>query len=432
MAINAIIKLDKRNITKKGYPIKMFVVGYGRDQFLSLKNKRYSFEENWMDGLLRSHPDYRLLNSELINRESELLKEIDYCNDNNLTFQESLEVFRNGIVDKELKIALLEKQLRELKGDSGTMLFEFWDKFMDELKSEGKSTKAYDDARAQLSNYLIGQDIRINDITYEFLKKFKQYKYQNGCNDGGLATYLRKIKTVFLEAQKRDSLNIKPGNPFKGSIPETLTSENVELSRKEFKKFKKYEPSKFSSEVNKLKMLRKIQLWNFQVLIGGHDFIDLATLEWSNIKNGRIRFRRRKNRSKKGGGPLVDNIILPEALNIIQKYGTKNGKRVFAFIPDPKIETDYADYRKNFNRALRKISQDLEFEHIMKTKSPRYIFRTWAGEERCDFLSTKQVQGQTIPDVSMRYQSSLSNELVANVICKTIYQKKCKPKKKKK
>lgn len=411
MPIRATLKVYSYRKTKKGYPIKIYVTGYGKEKPIPLN--RFTEEKSISE--IKGN-----LKRKLAEREVNLMKEVDYCNDNNLSFSDSLEVISNGITDKTIQIAVLEEQLRKLKGDTGARLFDFWDEFKADLIAQGKSTKAYDDARSEFEKFT-GTNIRINDISYELLKKFKTKKYYDGAKDGGIATYLRKIKTVFLEAQRMESLGVKSGNPFKGVIPEAVGSKIVELSRDELNKIKEFEPSKFSSPKNAAVMIRRRDIWLFQLYIGGHDFIDVALLENSNIKNGRIRFRRYKNRSKKDGGPLVDNIIIPEAMAIIKKHGNKNG-RLFPFITDPHHETAYEGYRRNTNRALKKISEQCGLENVMKTKSPRYIFKTWAGEAQCDFLTTKQVQGQKIPDVSMRYQAALSHDLVDEVIRKTIYR----------
>ena len=58
-------------------------------------------------------------------------------------------------------------------------------------------------------------------------------------------------------------------------------------------------------------------------------------------------------------------------MEIINEYGTPNKDRVFSFIPDPKDEVSYAHYINNTRRALRKISEQLELNDIMLTKSPK-------------------------------------------------------------
>ena len=119
---------------------------------------------------------------------------------------------------------------------------------------------------------------------------------------------------------------------------------------------------------------------------------------------------------------MVDNLLLPEALDIIEKYGTKDKERVFAFIPDKEEqETGYAYYRENTNRALKKISEKQGLLDAMKSKSPRYIWRTWAGNTGLGILPIDQIQGRVPSGVSFRYQARLPYELVDEELKKVVY-----------
>lgn len=172
-----------------------------------------------------------------------------------------------------------------------------------------------------------------------------------------------------------------------------------------------YEPKKGSTERSKRLIKRNIDLFLFQFAIGGHDYADIARLEWSNIKNGRIRFKRFKNRNKPSGGNWVDNQLNPFALSVIEKYGRQNSKRIFAFIPDPADEFEYEIFRGLVGRSLRTISKNLEIE-TLKTKTPRYLFRTFAGNLFITDLVINQIQGHTPEGVSFRYQRALPYDIL--------------------
>jgi hypothetical protein len=403
--ISASIKLDKRTESKKGYPIKICVTGYAQRKWLTLG--MFCHIEQWNNGLSPKHPHYK----NVIQRQSQLLKEVEHCHNNRLTFHQSVDVISNGIQDKLTEIAILEKKLAALKQDAPqAQLFPFWDKRIQELTNEGKTVRGHLGAFKQFADFL-PDDFAINDITYELLMDFRNHKYSQNCNNGGIATYLKRLKTIYLEAQRRESLSIKQGNPFKGAIPETVTRENIKLSKEELTKLRQFVPNKNTSQDNAFIMMRRVYVWLFQLYIGGHDMVDVARLTDKNIKNGRITFKRYKNRNK--GGATVDNILIPEALEILNEFASDKG-RLFPFIP----LDNYEGYRKNTNRALNKISGQLELEHILRSKSPRYIFKQWATDKGCDFLATKQVQGQTVQDVSMRYLSGINTDLVDAVIFK--------------
>lgn len=411
MYTKATLTLDKRRATKKGYPIKILVRN-GKKKYIS--TPWYAYEDQWKgEGPTPKHPDYRLLKIEVAKRISRLNDEVLYCIEHGLDLEQSVEVIKNGVDDKQARIEILKRELRELQGETQTMLFEFWERFIDECSDKGLNTRALIDTKAQLEQYLINGDIPINDINYEFLSDFSRYKLKNGCNQGGLNHYLATFRRVYLAAQRYESLNIKSGNPFKGVIKKTRKKrEVVELTTDELEKWKSYVPHPSTKKANRYLAERRRDVWLFQFYIGGHDFVDVSLLTWKQYRNGRLKFRRYKNRQHKDGGPLVDNIVVPPAVDIIEKYGTKNNERMFAFLPHPENETTYRDYINNTRRTLRNISVRLELNDIMKTKSTRYIFKTWGDMLQVDERALRQIQGHEQLGVSARYGARIPDEVV--------------------
>ena len=173
MYTKATLTLDKRRATKKGYPVKILVRN-GKKKYIS--TPWYAYEDQWKgEGPTPKHPDYRLLKIEVAKRISRLNDEVLYCIEHGLDLEQSVEVIKNGINDKQARIEILKRELRELQGETQTMLFEFWGRFIDECSDKGLNTRALIDTKAQLEQYLINGDIPINDINYEFLSDFSRF-----------------------------------------------------------------------------------------------------------------------------------------------------------------------------------------------------------------------------------------------------------------
>lgn len=399
--MKASIILDLRRETKNGYPIKIVVY---KDKQHSIHLKEYSKSTHWNNGNVnKRHPEYRRLWRKLSKRALLLNEEVAYCNDNNLNLAECIKVIEKGFVSKE-----------------SVNVFEFWDVFVEEKKTAGLSTKAYEDVKTQLFNYWM-EDLPFNDITYEWLQGFINHKYENGCGNSGINFYLKTFGIVYREAQRRESLQVPVGNPFKGLRKKVVKKEMVKLSREKFKEILEWKPDKKNTPQNKLSLERRLAVWLFQFYIGGHDFNEVALLKWADIKRGRAKFSRHKNRNNTF--ILIDNLLLPEALAIIKKYGTKDDERVFGFIPDPLTrERSYNEYRNNTNRRLLKgISEELEINKLT-TKSVRYIFRTWAGEVEAGIIPTMQIQGHSLlKEMTFLYQGRLSNEVLDRNLKKIVY-----------
>ena len=262
--------------------------------------------------------------------------------------------------------------------------------------------------KKEIKNYLADVDTPINKITYEWLNDFINYKASGGTDQPGIMAYLRNLRSIYKEAQRRNSYNIKKDNPFLGLIKTIARKKALpELTDKEFLKIKNYEPIKNTRKTNLIKLKRNASIWLLQFLIGGHDYADIACLEWQNIKNGRLKFTRFKNRNKPSGNLLVDVKLYKLSKEIIEKYGDKSTSRIFSFIPHPS-ESNYNDFTGNINRSLASISKTLELSHTIKTKSTRYLFRSRAGELLIHDLIVMKIQGHKPKGVTFSYQGSIS------------------------
>ena len=210
-------------------------------------------------------------------------------------------------------------------------------------------------------------------------------------------------------------MNIKKDNPFsklrdfkRVKKDNELTVENL-IAMRDLQENEINTKSKFGPE-----WIRKIMdLYLFQFAIGGHDFIDIANLKWSNIKNERIVFKRYKNRFKKYEGEEINNKLSRFALNVIEKYGDKENERIFSFIPDP--ETDPKKYRY-FNTTVnistfKVIKKLIKTENAFTSKSTRYLFRTEAGNLLIDSYVIMKLQGHTPQGVTFGYQGALNHEV---------------------
>ncbi|MEM7487091.1 MAG: phage integrase SAM-like domain-containing protein [Bacteroidota bacterium] len=394
---NAYLILDKRSLTKKGHPIKIYISGKGQKTYIA--TRQYSDKKYWKNGkLLKGHPTYAYTQNRIRKMEIRTIERLSECDD--MSFNEAIEYVKGSS-----------------QKNKETMLFEFWDVLVPEKKKMGRSTTPFEATRKQLENYMLEDDIAINDIDYEFLQGFIAHKKSENCNEGGVNYYLKTLRTVYLEAQRRSSLNIKSGNPFTGLIKTGQRKPPVTLNKNQFLGLMAFEPNKSTTKANKEKMTRKRDLFLFQIYIGGHDFIEVANLRWEDIREGRIKFYRYKNSSR--NSIYVDNALLPKAKEIIKKYGTEDNERVFSFIPDPVNKNTYDHYRSNTNGALKVVADSIGVPRL-STKSPRYIFRSWAGEAEADILATMQIQGHKPGGMTFVYQGRLSDKLVDKTLKKVI------------
>ncbi|WP_281990565.1 phage integrase SAM-like domain-containing protein [Aquimarina aggregata] len=397
--VKAEIIIETRRKSAQGYAIKIRIYANRINKYISLKKYQKS-------KTLKVDP-------EIARRIARLDEEIIYCNKHNLSLEESIKIVHNGIPeDKELQIILLKQKLAELQEDSGIGLIEFFDIRIKELEGLGGSYQEYKNAKIQVVNFLAGEkDVLLNHIDYEWLQSFIRYKRKFGKGKGNVTFLLKTIRAVYKEAQRRESLNVKKGNPFLGLIKNNTTREVSDLTVEEIKRLFDYQPKKSSTKKSLFVSHRHINIFLFQFSIGGHDYADIANLRWSNIKDGRLKFKRYKNRNKPNGGERIDNKLSDFALFVIDKYGNKKHERIFSHIPSPD-SPNYVSKRQNAGQSLGRISDTLKLSEKLKTKTPRYLFRSFSGDLQINALTIMQLQGHKPEGVTYKYQRKLPYEVI--------------------
>lgn len=276
-----------------------------------------------------------------------------------------------------------------------------------ELESLGKNVDSFIGVKNILKQY-VGGEIAISELNYRFLKRFMVYKLNDGMTEGGVMSYLATIRSVYKEAQ-REGLVDRTLNPFLGLIKAVDPIEKKRPNVAHLEKLLNFQPKKGTTKANAFNIKRAVALWLFQFYIGGHDYVDVALLKRKNIVDGRVVFKRYKNRNRKSGGPEINNKLFPVALEILQHYGS-DGDRLFDFIPDPiNDHKAYINYRRNVNHTLDRVSKTLDIPKLT-TKTSRYVFRTIAGELLVHDLIVTLLQGHKNNSISYRYQGLISHK----------------------
>lgn len=408
--IRAELILDTRVKSKKGYPVKIRVY-----DDMSKKHKYIALK------IYQDNTELKL-DSFLRKKSSDLDEQINFCNENLYSIEESINVIKEGVPldDIDIEIELLEKRLELLRAKKGSKngigFIAFTKNLIKEREVLKRPTNSYTSIINAVSKFISPlDDIPINNITNEWIKKFDLFYKDLDSKDSTIQTYIKFIKTIFTEAQSRESLHIKKDNPFvklrsfKKSKTETQLRIDDLISMYKLGLSDIKTQSKFGNEHIK----RIIDIYLFQFAIGGHDLIDVANLKWHNIQNGRVVFKRYKNRFKKSEGEEISNKLCEFALSIIANYGDKTSKRLFSFLPDPEKDiVNYRYYNNTLNISTFKVVRKLiESENNFTSKSTRYLFRTTAGNLLINDLIIMKIQGHTPQGITFGYQGAINHEV---------------------
>lgn len=367
--VEARIIIDTRRKTDKGYPLKIRVYEKGgkTHRYISL-------------GQYQARKQLEFDNF-VFNKSKELAADLNHINRSGMTLARAVAYLKKG-------------SEKEIAGES---LFQVLREAIQKRVDSGSATQAFEAIFREIKNYT--KDIPLDQVDWRWVSEFITFKRRSGTGEGGISYYVRTASTVWNEAYK---MGLVKENPWRGHGIKRQRTSILELPTwEEIRKVKNYYPTNITQS-NLENTLKMRDLFIFQILIGGHYISDVATLE---VRKERFHFRRYKNRSKEMGGEVVSNMIHREAKIFLEFYGTD-------WIPHPDETYKFTKFRNNYNATLKRISKNLGIEPKLKSTTPRYLFRTAAGESRADELATMQLMGHKSQSISHGYQRKLPDEFI--------------------
>lgn len=233
-------------------------------------------------------------------------------------------------------------------------------------------------------------DLTFDEFTEEWLQNFEEYYTSRGTR---CYNYMVLLRALFNKAVKRKVADFKT-NPFKNPYTNPF---GYEFARLKKLKIGKTNPNRIK-DLSKSQLLQLVQytpvskkeeeyldIWWFSFYMFGVNLTDLAQLRKSDIKDGRWFYER----SKTGTGLKAGKPILPEALEIIEKYDTGD-KYIFPILNNGYDGDELTkvgrlrDYSGYIRKAAKRISKRLGFDGYFTYYSARYSSATLALNEGVD------------------------------------------------
>lgn len=338
--MNISISLDQSKLRKKGHPIVLSIFISKTDRAYPALNY-YSFSKDWdfqKNIPKKTHPQFNIISTYI--------------------YELNLKINKIQISDRK-KTA---KQIQNLILGNYECIYAFWEERIEEEKQllENKKIEVHSGGNAYVYKTCLSvwknfkATLLYEDITYDMLTRFKREKSET-CNAGGINYYIKTLRAIYNEAVKRGIYTPENSiSPFNNIM---------EVSSKTKDKF-------LSIDEMKIVFANKnehhfYQFFKLCFLLGGLDFIDIASLEKSHLKNGRLKFERFKGNTKE----QIDNFIFPEALEILKKFDNPESKFLL-----PIHQYSYKPYRDKSVRKMREFLEEIEITSYADSKTPRYSF----------------------------------------------------------
>lgn len=273
----------------------------------------------------------------------------------------------------QFTIGLLNARMH--RGLSSTMTAAIVSK-IEILREESKISTA-DIFTAVLNNLrkLTTKEIRYDDVTPMWLKRFEDFLRADGKNQTTIAIYLRAIRAIFNDAKKAGIIK-ESHYPFGRGKYEIQEGEGrkLALNLQQIGQIARYEDGTDTTAKYR-------DYWLFLYLCNGINVADFVKLKYDNIINGEIYYVRQKTEHRTRIRKEICVPISSPMQEIIDRWGnpSKKGNYIFPILRGDENEVERNNKTKYFtrsiNRRMQNIGKALGIDHI-STYTARHSFAT--------------------------------------------------------
>lgn len=389
------ISLDKRRQKKDGsYPIILRLSHFRKTTSISLGQsvpQEYWDEKNEkIKKAFSGTSSVSKLNNRLLKEKT---RAIDIVND----------LYEN----KKLNfLTVLQLKSRIVKTVSNDSFYEYSLRLVKELndaKHFGNANTYYAITKV-LKKFHDRNDLKFNDVNYDFLKRFESWHFSRGNSVNGLSAYMRTIRAIYNKAIKSGIIS-KDAYPFTNYKIKTAPTEKRAIDINSLK------------SILLLKLDEKDNLFHYRnyfltsYMLYGISFIDMAFLKLENIIDNRIKFQRRKT-----SRPYDIKVTsqLRELLSFYLKDKIKSDF-IFPIITRDTFELQYKDVlwaRKRYNKGLKEIARLCNIDERLTSYVSRHSFATQAMLQDVPLQAISTMLGHNRLTTTQIYLKSLPSDVL--------------------
>lgn len=401
MTSNAKVTLRKKPNNQGQYPLAIRITKNRQSNYMYIGHYielKYWDKKNKI--VRKSHPNSNRLNNLLISKLVEVNKML-------LELQSENNDISSSQIKKKINSSL-----------KNTSFFDVAQNYLDELEKNNKLSRlSSDKVRVKhVLNFTQSKQLTFQEINETFLKQFSSYLRSKSLSERSVINNLVVIRTLYNKAIKMQIVDRKlypfGADKIRIKFPET---NKVGLTIEEIQKIEGLEFLTLDE-----KHVRNV--WLFSFYLAGIRVADVLKIRWSDIYDGRIRYKMNKN-SKYLSLKLPSKIfailecyvddkkhesdfIFPE----MKKANFKNAKDIYA-------KTKTANW--NFNRHLLRIADKAGISKKLTMHIARHSFGNIAGDQIPIQMLQKLYRHSSIT-TTMSYQANFINEETDKALDKVV------------
>lgn len=368
---------------------------------------------------INCHPDLWDARNNTPSRKHPMHKDID------IYVGEKLNRIKKRIfqAENEGEDLTLESLIKNFKKDTpqNSLLSKYIEEVIERMKENGKieSANILHSTKKAWCRFFQREHFSFEDINYGSIRQFEDFCSMNGNMPNTIFLYLRTLKTAINNGIKAGVIPEKY-NPFKeisfAKYRRTKTQKRA-ISREELQKIEQLhlptEDPKYHS----------LNYFLFSYYTGGMNFIDMASLKWSNIQSSQLTYTRRKTNE------IINIPLVAPALEILLLYkgvtGDKISNYVFPILNESHTSPTSISNRLHkinglVNHDLREIGKMLGIQTKITTYVARHTFATVMKRNGVPVSIIGQALGHEDEKTTQVYLDSFNMDILQQAFNKLI------------
>lgn len=396
MDTSVTVSIDKRHQKKDGtYPL---VLRLGHKQSTTTILLRVNVLEKDWDAKKRIIKSSYKGTDSVARLNNEIQKKRNEATDIIMQLHDAGDLYQMSIGELRSKI--------DADPNQSQSFYTYTDRLIAELKEAHRHGTAfwYQTTVNALKLFQPGKDLSFKDINYRFLTKFEISHASKGNNANGLSVYFRAVRAIYNKAIKA-GIAEKELYPFTDYKIKSTPTEKRALDWPLLKKIIEKEiPTDHESFNGRNYFLASYMMY-------GMNFTDMAFLKKTDIRDGRIQYRRKKT-SKIYDIKLTSNLesILSYYINL-----NPDSEYIFPIIKRKESALQHKDImwaRKCYNKRLKTLAAFCGIEQNLTSYVSRHSFATQAMLQQVPLNAISAMLGHSSLKTTEIYLKSLPTSIL--------------------
>lgn len=286
---------------------------------------------------------------------------------------------------------------------SSVTLFVYMRHMASQYLRQGKcrTSETYATTLCSFKRYRNGKDLRLQDITSDIVLEYESYLRNKSLSPNTISFYIKHLRAVYNRAVEEGILSDR--HPFKRVKTSSSATPKRAVSLKTIKRIKDMELGSSPSRC----FARDMFLFSFYTR--GMSFVDIATLEKSNLKGSILYYRRKKTNQQ------LEIRLEKCMLDLISKYRSHPSSPYLLSVIDhelPNPRKQYLSCMSKVNRHLKSIGNELGLQHPLTMYCARHSWASIARDEGIPLSVISEGMGHDSEKTTRIYLASIRSEVI--------------------